>query len=68
MLQTLGANIKKLREEAGLSQEALADLLGSADRQYVAEVERGAVNISFTRLVEISVAFNEPPDALLSGF
>lgn len=67
MLQTPGANIRKMREEAGLSQEALADKLGSADRQYVADVERGGVNVSATRLIEFADALLAIPAAVLDG-
>ncbi|MGL5698508.1 MAG: helix-turn-helix domain-containing protein [Kluyvera sp.] len=38
-----GANIKKLRREAGLSQEAFADKCG-LDRTYVSGIERGVRN------------------------
>lgn len=38
-----GANIKKLRLESGLSQEAFADKCG-LDRTYVSGIERGVRN------------------------
>ncbi|MGU3525148.1 helix-turn-helix domain-containing protein [Enterobacteriaceae bacterium C23F] len=38
-----GANIKKLRLELGLSQEAFADRCG-LDRTYVSGIERGVRN------------------------
>ena len=38
-----GANLKKLRLEAGLSQEAFADKCG-LDRTYVRGIERGVRN------------------------
>ena len=39
----LGSNIRRLRTERGLSQEAFADLAG-IHRTYVSDIERGARN------------------------
>ncbi len=39
----LGSNIRRLRTERGLSQEAFADL-ASIHRTYVSDIERGARN------------------------
>ena len=38
-----GSNIRRLRTERGLSQEALADL-ANIHRTYVSDIERGARN------------------------
>jgi transcriptional regulator with XRE-family HTH domain len=63
----VGDNIRKVRLAAGLSQAALADLLG-ADRAYVSGLELGKRNPTIITLwhvaralgVKIGVLFAEP--------
>ncbi len=53
--QSLADNVRRLRREAGLSQEALA-LSADVDRTYVSQIERGIGNPSLlilSRLCEI---------------
>lgn len=57
-------NIKKLREELGLSQEALADLVG-LHRTYVGSIERAERNISIDNIEKIAKALNVSPGSLL---
>lgn len=57
-------NIKKLREERGLSQEAFADLVG-LHRTYVGSVERAERNISIDNVEKIAAALNVSPGSLL---
>ncbi|MEZ0449980.1 helix-turn-helix transcriptional regulator [Cellulomonas sp. ICMP 17802] len=45
----LGAVLRELREQADLSQEAVADELG-IDRRYVYQLETGTPNLYTTRL------------------
>ena len=54
---TLSRNLKILRTSRGLSQEALADLVG-LHRTYVGAVERGERNISIDNLERIALAFD----------
>ncbi len=52
----LGLNVKRLREERGLSQEGLAFEAG-LHRTYVSGVERGVRNPTVTVLEKLAVAF-----------
>jgi len=62
--QIFAHNIKRLREEQGLSQEALADLAG-LHRTYVGSVEREERNISIDNIERIALALNVSPASLL---
>lgn len=64
-LKKLGGKIRKLRIEAGLSQEELADAAG-IERSYMGTIERGERNPSFDKVVSISKALNTSPSQLLS--
>lgn len=56
LLDRLGGEIKALRLNAGLSQEALA-LAAEVDRTYVSQLERGVANPSLMILHRISKVF-----------
>lgn len=53
LLHQLGEEIKSLRLNAGLSQEALA-LAAEIDRTYISQLERGVANPSLMILYRIS--------------
>jgi len=55
LLRSLGANIRALRIERGLSQETLADL-ADIDRSYMSGIERGLRNISVLNMARIAAA------------
>lgn len=57
MQAVLAANIKRLRSEKGLSQEALA-LQAEVDRTYVSQLERGIANPSLSILSRIAEALD----------
>ena len=46
----LYTNIKKLREERGLSQEALAKLTGYSDRSSITKIEKGLVDLQQSKI------------------
>lgn len=53
--EKFGKQVKKLRLEKGLSQEALA-LLADLDRTYIPSIEKGERNVSITVIVKIANA------------
>ena len=66
ILCRLGENIRKIRKERGLSQEALA-FQSDLDRTYIGSVERGERNIAVLNLVQIARALQVNIDVLLEG-
>lgn len=63
--EVLALNLKFLRAERGLSQDALA-LLAGLDRTFVAHVERLKRNISLDNLEKLAIALEVPTAVLLT--
>ena len=59
-----GANVRRYRIAAGLSQEAVAVKMG-VDRAYVSGMERGQQNVTLLTMWHLSEALNVRPAALL---
>jgi transcriptional regulator with XRE-family HTH domain len=51
----LGANLRKIRLDKGMSQEGLADLAG-LHRTYVSSVERGERNVTLETIDKLAKA------------
>ena len=60
----LGKNLRRLRDEKGLSQEAFAHEAG-IHRTYISDIERGARNPTITVVEKIAVALGVGASDLL---
>lgn len=57
LMHIFATNVKKYRNEKGLSQEALADLAG-LHRTYISAIERERRNISIDNIENIAAALD----------
>src|SRR5262249_26780778 len=64
ILNNLGVTIRLLRQQRGLSQEALAHL-AAIDRSYMSGIERGRRNLSVLNMARIAAALRVPLGELL---
>ena len=62
--RVFGRRVRVLRQEQGLSQEALADLVG-IHRTYIGSVERGERNISLDNINAIADTLGVSPALLV---
>lgn len=64
MITAIANNIKKLRKDKNLSQEALAFESGIS-RRHMTNIEMGRVDIKLSTLIKISKALSVLPNQLL---
>lgn len=64
ILVIVGKNIRRLRKEAGFSQEGFAIHI-EMGRSFYGRIERGEQNISILNLIKIAVALNVEVGRLL---
>jgi transcriptional regulator with XRE-family HTH domain len=64
LLKQIGARMKTVRNNKGLSQQAVADA-ADINRLYLSRVERGLENVSILTLVRIAEALGTPARNLL---
>lgn len=64
IVKVFASNVRKLRMQAGVSQEALAERSG-LHRTYISAVERGKRSISLRNIQKIAEALNTQPSLLL---
>lgn len=65
MNTVVGERIKKLRTEAGLSQEELAKIIGVKNRSSIANYEAGRLSPDYCVLTAVASYFNVTTDYLL---
>ena len=65
-LQKFGENVRRLRIESDLSQEALAERCG-LHRTYVGSIERGERNVAMVNILKIAHALNTSIAELFTG-
>lgn len=58
-------NIKKFRQQLGLSQEELAKKVGYKDRTSIAKIETGKVDISQSKIIEFAEVLHTTPSLLM---
>lgn len=63
--EIVGHNIRRLRTQAGLSQEELA-YRAKLHRTYISSIERGERNVSIENIFAIAEALKVPPGDLLN--
>ena len=60
----LGQNLKKIREQKGMTQERICDIL-DLDRGYISSIENGKRNPTLSTLKKLADALKVPVDELL---
>ena len=58
-------NIKRLREQLGLSQDQLAKLVGYNDRSSIAKIESGKVDLTQSKVAAFAKALHVAPAQLM---
>jgi len=65
MRRLVGENVRRIRQDRGLTQEQFADLSGFS-QQYLSGLERGRRNPTVVTLFELAVALKATPLDLLA--
>ena len=65
MVMTLYERIRKLRIEAGMSQDELAKRMGYKDRSMITKIESGKVDISQKKIISFAEALKTTPGYLM---
>jgi len=64
MRKLVGRNVRRLRQQAGMTQEELSAKSGFG-QQYISDLERGRRNPTILSLYEIALALGSTPTALI---
>jgi transcriptional regulator with XRE-family HTH domain len=65
MRKLVGANVRQIRQDRGLTQEQLAEASGFS-QQYISDLERGLRNPTVVTLFELSQALGSTPVCLIT--
>lgn len=63
---TIATNVRRLRKERGLSQEAFSELAG-VHRTFVGQIERSETNVSIDTLERVAAALGVPVSDLFTS-
>lgn len=63
--QLSGKRLRKARDEAGLSQDGVAEILGKDNRSTISKWENGKANPSFKELAIMSILYGADPAYLI---
>ncbi len=61
-------NIRKRREELGMSQSKLAELMGYSDKSMISRIESGQVDLPYSKVIEFAKALKIHPVELMVGW
>ena len=61
-------NIRKRREELGMSQSKLAELMGYSDKSMISRIENGQVDLPYSKVIEFAKALKIHPVELMVGW
>jgi transcriptional regulator with XRE-family HTH domain len=64
--QRFGANLRRLRDAAGLTQQGLWDVTG-INMTEISRLENGHKDPRLSTIVRLAVGLGLPPEALVSG-
>lgn len=62
---TFGDRVKNKREELGLSQEELANLLGYSDKSSISKIEKNQRDVTRSKIIEIAKALKTTASYLM---
>jgi transcriptional regulator with XRE-family HTH domain len=65
MRRLVGRNVRRFRQERGLTQEQFAEVSGFS-QQYISDLERGQRNPTVVSLYELAVALSVMPADLVT--
>ncbi len=66
LLKKFGDRVQSLRNQAGISQEKLAEL-AEMHRTYISGIERGERNVSLVNIMRLANALNVSVSKLMKG-
>ena len=65
-MEKLGDNVRKRRQQLGMTQDELADLSGYTSRSSVAKIEKGLVDLTQTKIIALAKALQCDPGIALA--
>lgn len=64
-MENIYDNIKKYREDKGMSQDTLAELTGYSSRSSIAKIEKGLVDLQYSKIFAFANALEVSPIELM---